>query len=142
MKHLHLYNEAIDTDTAYDYEYHSTEEGEVEGDKFTTYYYVFTTKDGDKYYVSLSYFDFNPGSFTADFQDEETFVKDRKEGKDFLTYTYINTNKFDAFKVITTVFKIIKDLILYIEKQPDSILVTRFLNENRFGGKNNDTHIR
>ena len=109
MKHLQSYNESINLDTAYDYEYHSTEEGDVDGDKFTTYYYTFTGKDKEKYYVSLSYFDYNLGSFTADFQDEKTFLKDREEGKDFLTYTYINTNKFDAFKVITTVFKIIKD---------------------------------
>jgi len=113
MKHLHLYNESIDTDKSYDYEYHSTEEGEVDGDKFTTYYYVFITKDGDKYYVSVSYFDYNTTSFTVDFQDEQTFVKDREEGKDFLTYTYINTNKFDAFKIITTVFKVIKDFYEY-----------------------------
>ena len=76
-----------------------------DGCVFSSYIFKFDGKD-DKYYVSLTIYNKNPNSFTVAFQLEKDFITDNLEDKDFLTYS--NTNKYESFKILTTVTMIMK----------------------------------
>jgi hypothetical protein len=106
------YTESIDLNYR-DYEYHETIiNTDKEGDKYTSYIFKFNVNK-DTYYVSITFFDFDTEFFTVDFQIEEDFIQDNLDNKDCLSRTYTNTNKFNSFLILSTVFKIIYDFYIY-----------------------------
>ena len=102
------YTESIDLDYRY-YDYHeSIVNTDKEGDKYTSYIFKFNIVK-DIYYVTITIFDFDNEFFTVDFQIEEDYTQDNLNNRDCLSRTYTNTNKFNSFFVLSTVFKVIKD---------------------------------
>lgn len=72
---------------------------------YSSYVFKFEAKD-DNYYVTLTVYNDTPNHFTVGFQIEEDFLTDNKENRDFLTYS--NTNKNEAFKILTSVLMVMK----------------------------------
>jgi hypothetical protein len=108
-------NESIDVDiNYYDYEYCDTiYDIDDDNDKYTRYIYMFKNKNNKKYIVNIYFYDYNTSSFTIDFQDYETYKQDVKLNIDIYNRTYKNLNRFDQFKILSTIFKIIKDFYEY-----------------------------
>lgn len=117
--------ESLGTDRYYNYDLYNTITGtDKEGDKYTSYIFNFQNKLEQNYYVTITFFDFDSTSFTVDFQEEESFMKDNDNNKDILDRTYVNTNTYDSFMILSTVIKIIKD---FYEHNKDILHQFRFV---------------
>lgn len=118
-----MINESLNINNSYNYVLYDTINDEHNGNKYTTYIFKFRGKN-DNYYVTITFFEFNTEFFSCDFQIEEDFINDNKNKKDLLNRTYTNTNKFDSFMVLSTVFKIIYDFYEYNKEILHSFSVT------------------
>jgi hypothetical protein len=79
---------------------------------------------GRKYYVTISSWERNYAAFSADFRPEEDYEKDEENKVDLLDVKYEETNRFDAFRVLSTVFNIIKDFYEYNIKTLNTFMFT------------------
>ena len=114
MKYLKSYNESINFENSYNYKVKGTTEHiDKDGDKYNKFLYTFIDNNDRKYYVRLTSWEINYASFSADFQTEEEYLNDQQNKTDILDIKYPDTNRFDAFRVLSTVFRIIKDFYEY-----------------------------
>jgi hypothetical protein len=114
LKSYKLFTESFDLSNAYDYEVlGTTEKVDKSGDKYLSFLYSFVDNNGRKYYVGLTSWEMSYYSFSADFRTEEEYLKDEKSKTDILDIKYLDTNRFDAFRVLSTVFLIIKNFYEY-----------------------------
>lgn len=97
-----------------------------DGDKYTSNVYKFDIDD-DSYYVSITYFEFNPKQIMIDFQIQKDFFQDILDEKDIMCRTYTKTDKFQSFIVLSTVTKILID---YYKNNKDSINEFFFLTDD------------
>lgn len=114
MKHLlefyNFINETVDLTNYYKYNLYKVYKNvDKDNIKYITYVYTFLDDKNRKYYVNL-YLDVNDGTkFSVDFMEEESYLNNIENSISPLDYEFKNTNRFDSFKVLNTVFKIVKD---------------------------------
>ena len=100
----------IDIDRYYDYESVEIIDGEDvdhNGDKLTTHTHIYKfSSPHDDYYLEITWIEEYGDYFTADYQDSDSYLKN-EDG--LFDRTYKDTGNHDAIKIISTVFKIIKD---------------------------------
>ena len=99
--------ESINIENCYDYSFHKELEGEDNGDKYVSFIFTFNNRFDTTYYVTITSFYFSPKWFSVDFFDSEQYEKNKDV--EITNRVYLNTNTFDSFKVLSTVFTIIKD---------------------------------
>lgn len=116
MKYLETYKvfELFDQSNYYEYKFEEEKVGKDEdGLDYTLYVYSFVAKDSTKYYTRLLYYDVSKNLdyldtvnnfLTLDFVSEEDYSKDVEANYDLV---YKNSDKFDAVKIINTVFRIL-----------------------------------
>lgn len=113
MKYLEEYRvfELFDQSNYYEYKFENEENGKDEDNlEYTKYVYSFIAKDGTKYYTRLLYYDVsNDINYSGSLNNFITLDFVSEEDHSDLNYNiyYKNTNKFDAIKIINTVFTIL-----------------------------------
>jgi hypothetical protein len=107
--------EIFDKTNIYPYQFISEKDSKDKDGKYKKFTYKFTTKDADYfvriwygYYVKDDWYGKN--FITIDFMEEKQY-KRNVNVDDWKPIDYVNTQKFDAIKVINTVFNIL------VEKQ-------------------------
>lgn len=94
----------VDLNRYYDYEYIKTLDFIDDGEKWHQFIYRFKS-DKNIYYARISYPEYDGSYFTIDFLEEDRY----SDYDNFFDIEYKDLNQYDSMKVISTVFKIIKD---------------------------------
>lgn len=124
--------EIFDPSNIYEYSFVEKRKEHDEIGDGDTYIYKFTSKDGTNYFVRLTFFnqlhdkELWDNFLTLDYMDEEEY----NQKKDVLSFDdkYKNLGKFDAIKVLNSVF----NLLVEVDKKLDPWLICFDCTPDRF----------